>query len=136
MLRLLKDVGYAPKCCTNLVALEKAQRAGVGIMFKAGTTKMKATIGGRVCMVGDSESTGITELTGMRPVGSDNPVVSFFTAGEDNAVQLAHRLKCHTAVSTLAEMERTNAVRGLGALKSTKKVGNICEACVDGKEMK
>ena len=71
----------------------------------------------------------------MKTMTNGNVAVSFFTAGEDDAMQLAHRRTCHTAVSTLQKMESMNAVHGLGALKSTKKIGKVCEACVEGKSM-
>ena len=46
---------------------------------------------------------------------------------------LAHGRTSHTAVSTLQKMESMNAVHGLDALKSTKKIGKVCEACVNDK---
>lgn len=48
-------------------------------------------------------------------------------------MKLAHRRTCHTAVGTLKLMESKNVVHGLDALRSTKKVGSVCEECVDGK---
>lgn len=42
---LLKDVGYAPKCGTNLISSCIAQRAGVGINFEPHSTKMIAMHG-------------------------------------------------------------------------------------------
>lgn len=130
---VLKDVGYAPKCRTNLVSLAKAQRAGVEFTFKGGGTKMEGTYKGRVVLQGDSQERGISELLNMVPVTIGKPDVSFFNAGEDDAMNLAHRRTCHTAVDTLRRMESTNAVQGLNIVKSTKGVGNVCEACVDGK---
>lgn len=130
---LLKDVGYAPKCRTNLVAMGKAQRAGVNINFPAGSTKFMATHQGKLVMIGDSATTGITELTDMAPVHIGQPAVTFFSAGENDAMQLAHRRTCHTSVSTLRKMERSGAVHGLEATKSTKQIGQVCEACVEGK---
>ena len=132
---LLKDVGYAPKCRTNLVSMPKAQLAGITVMMEAYSTKMTGKFEGRTVFVGDSESTGICELTSMKPVSDGNISVSFFNAGEDDEMQLAHRRTCHTAISTLEKMEATKAVDGLGELKSTKKIGSVCEACVEGKSM-
>ncbi len=61
------------------------------------------------------------------------PDVIFFNAGEDDAMKLAYRRTCHTAVDTLRRMEATKAGHGLNIVKSTKNVGNVCEACVHGK---
>ena len=36
----LMDVGFAPKCRTNLVSLVKAQKAGAEIHLKPGVTRM------------------------------------------------------------------------------------------------
>lgn len=130
---MLKDVGYAPNCRTNLVSLTKAQRIGVDIMYKGGGSKMIATYKGEAVMHGDSENTGISELVGMKRASIGRADVAFFNAGENDAMKMAHRRTCHTAVGTLRRMQETNAVHGLDALKSTKKVDNICEACVDGK---
>lgn len=58
---LLRDVGYAPKCRTNLVSLIKAQRAEVNIQFESDTTKCRAAYGNRTVLVGDSETHGIAE---------------------------------------------------------------------------
>lgn len=128
----LKDIGYAPKCRKNLISLDKAQVVGVGVMFEPSTTIMKAKYKDRVIMVRDSGATGIRELIGTEPVANGKFSVSFFNACEDDAMQLAHRCTCHTAINTL-KIESTNAVRGLGVLKFTNKFGHICEACVDGK---
>ena len=130
---MLKDVGYAPNCRTNLVSLTKAQRVGVEIVYKGGGSRMVATYNGRVVMHGDSKDTGISELTGMETAPGGRPNVAFFNAGEDDAMKLAHRRMCHTSVSMLRKMQEINAVHGLDAVKTTRNVGHICEACVDGK---
>lgn len=38
-------------------------------------------------------------------------------------------------MDTLKKMESANAVRGLGAVQFTKKVGSVCEECGDGEAM-
>lgn len=135
VIMMLKDVGYAPKCRTNLVALSKAQRGGMKIEFEPYSTKMIGTYQGSTMMIADSKQIGITELVGMKTVRTGKTPVVFFNAGDDDAMKLAHRRTCHTAVDTLKKMESTNAVVGLNVIRSTKNVGNICEACVDGKAM-
>lgn len=130
---MLKDVGFAPKCRTNLVAMVKVQRAGVSINFEGGGIKFTATHKGKVVMICDSRVTEITELTDMVPVRKGKSAVPFFTAGEDDSMQLAHRRTCHTAVSRLRKMESVNTVHGLEATKSVKPTGKIYDACVEGK---
>lgn len=130
---VLHDVGYAPKCRTNSVALACAKRKGVAIVFEPGTTTIKGMKNGHVVMVGDIANMGITELTGLRAVRSGSTNIAFYNAVENDAMELAHRRTFHTAVGTLREMERKGDVNGLDALKSAKKVEILCEVCVDGK---
>lgn len=130
---LLKDVAYVPTCRTNLVSLTKAQRIGVDVSFVGGGNKMVATYKDEVVMVGNSTNTNIAELTGMKPVSNVTSSVAFFNPGKDDAMKLAHRRTCHTAVTILQRMHDTKAVDGLEELSSTKDVDNVCEACVDGK---
>lgn len=133
MTTLLQDVGYAPRCRTNLVSLTKAQRAGVGIYFEPDTMNFTARYGNRKVMVGEGSTIGITELTNMKGVSNGKPNVTFYTAGENDGMKLAHRRMCHTSVSTIKEMKRTNAVIGMENLMSTKDIGKVCESCVEGK---
>ena len=130
---LLKDVGYAPNCRTNLVSLSKAQRKGVDVLFKGGGTKLFAKYKSEIIMIGDSKTTGISELCGMEPTMEETNGISMYNAGNDDGMRLAHRRTCHTSVSTLNRMQETNAVHGLESIKSTKDVNGICEACVQGK---
>lgn len=130
---ILKNVGHAPNCRTNLISLPVACRAGININFEDYTAKFQAMYNGRKVMVGDCNETGITELTGMSSAKKHNSNVLLFTAGDDDDMELAHRRTCHTSVSTLRKMASTNCVIGLDKLKSTKKVENICESCVEGK---
>lgn len=43
---ILNDAGYVPKCCSNLVALAKSQRADMDIMFRGGGMKIKSSYNG------------------------------------------------------------------------------------------
>lgn len=131
---LLKNVGYAPKCRTNLISLGKAQVAGVSVNFQGGSTDMMATHNGKILMKGDSQKYGIIQKSNLQPVVKGVHEIAFFNAGEDDSMELAHKRTCHTAVGTLLEMERLNAVEALDGLKSIKK--NICSSCVDGKATK
>lgn len=130
---LLKNVAYVPTCRTNLVSLTRVQRIGDDVSFKGGSNKMVATYKNEVVMVGCSKDINISELTGMKTVSRGRQDVAFFNPGKDNAMKLAHRRTCHTAVSTLRRMHDTKAVDGLEELSSTKDVDNVCEVFVDGK---
>lgn len=130
---LLKNVGYAPQCRTNLISFAKAQQAGVNFNFEGGSTVMTATQKGKLLMKGDSRKFGIVEISDLQPVVKGVHQIIFFNAGENDAMELAHRRTCHTAVGTLQEMERKKAVLGLENLKSTK---SECTSCVDGKATK
>lgn len=107
---MLKDFGYAPKCRANLVSMTIAQQARITIVMEAWSTKMKGPYKGQTVFVRDSSSFGICELTKMKPASSGTPSMSFFDDGEDDAMQLAYRRTCHTAVSTLQKMESSNSV--------------------------
>lgn len=133
---LLKNVGYAPECRTNLISLVKAQQAGVCINFEGGKTSMTATHKGKILMKGDSRKFGIVEISNLQPVVKGVHEIAFFNAGKDDSMELAHRRTCHTAVSTLQEMERKEAVLGLDYLKSIDNLKNKCTSCVDGKATK
>lgn len=75
------DIGCAPKSRTSLVSLSKAQRAGLAITPDDGSTRMCATYKGSTMLMGDSESTGITELTGMVPVRNEKSDMDSSTPG-------------------------------------------------------
>ena len=130
---LLKNVGYAPNCRTNLISLPKAQRKGAEIVFVGSGTKLVAKYNDEVIMTGDSKATGIAELSGMVPDINGLQYVVFYNAGENDCMKLAHRRTCHTSVATLKRMHDTNVVDGLDAVMSTKNVDEVCEACVEGK---
>lgn len=129
----LHDVGYAPKYRTNLVELACAQRAVVTMAFEPGSTRTKAMKIGRVVMIGDSANMDKTELTGLRLVRSASTNIAFYSAGEDDATELAHRRTCHTCVRTLRLLELKGAVNGLHALKSAQKVDDLCGVCGNSK---
>ncbi len=131
--KLLKNVGYAPKCRTDLVSLTEAQNIVVETLFKGGGSKTVAMYKGRTVMHGDSKETGISELTGMNTTSRERQNIEFSNRGEDEAMKLAHRRTCHTAVSALHKMHEASAVHGLDKVISSRNIGNICEYCVDGK---
>lgn len=81
--------------------LSKAQRVGLPINFDASGTGMCATGKGRTMLMGESEATIITELTGMVPLRNGKFDVVFFNAGKDDSTRLAHSCMGHTAVGTL-----------------------------------
>lgn len=92
----LKDVVFAPMCRANVVALAKAQQAGVGVYLEPKSLKFVAKYKGRKVMVEEGHTTGVTELTSMKSVPSGNAVVTLFSLGKDNGMKLAHRRICFT----------------------------------------
>lgn len=83
-------------------------------------------------MASDSESHGITEQSGMKPVWKGKNL-GFFSASKKDTMKLVHRYICHTSVGTLERMERIGVATGLDIVTSTTKLGHTFEACVDGK---
>lgn len=98
---VLKNVGYATKCRTNLVTLTNAQRGAVRVYFEASIKKKIAMHNGRKIIFVNSSTTVITELSGTKLMWERNSYVLLFNTDDDDSMKLAYREIFHTAGTTL-----------------------------------
>ena len=86
-----EEVAYAPKSSTNLVSITRVQRAGLEDRYLAESNRIVSFVNVHKQLVAHSESTCISELTGMNPICYRNSNIAFFNAGSNDATRLAHR---------------------------------------------
>lgn len=116
-----------------MVALGKAQSAGVRVESETRSTKMKASRNGHMITAGCSSSTRIAELSEMQPVSNGQCNVMLFNAGKVDSMKVEHRSMCQTGIGTCKRMEKVGALTGMDIFKLWDMLGSICEAYDDGK---